>query len=381
MFMRRAHRADKKAIEKKFSDTAFSLVQERNDFFLPQILDYVRRKKWVNLRPEYQRRLVWDNKKRSLFIESLLLNVPIPPVFLFEWDLNRYEVMDGQQRLNSIVDFYENRFLLTKLEKWRELEGLRYKELPKTLQRGLDRRRLSATLVLAESAGQTTPEQSRIRKLVFERLNTGGQHLNAQELRNCLYEGPFNDLLTALSRDPVFTKIWEIPPYKKNVDKYGNVTEVLRNNPLYQRMQDCQIVLRFFAFRNSANIKGSVRSMLDRTMDAHLKSTPNELADLKRAFHTRLNLARDLFGEDRVFRYEKSNGKLELSKPLYDGVMVALDRLWADRARLLATKSRVVRSVDDLLKKPSAFKVIVGRPNTAKAVQKRMALLQKAIRG
>ena len=57
------------------------LTQERNDFLLPQILDFVRQKKWMNIRPEYQRRLVWDNRKKSLFIESLLMNIPIPPIF------------------------------------------------------------------------------------------------------------------------------------------------------------------------------------------------------------------------------------------------------------------------------------------------------------
>jgi len=97
-----ATKADTKTIETKFNETAFRLTQERSDFFLPQVVDFVRQKKWINLRPEYQRRTVWKNSKRSLFVESLLLNVPIPPVFLYEWDLSRYEVMDGQQRLTRL---------------------------------------------------------------------------------------------------------------------------------------------------------------------------------------------------------------------------------------------------------------------------------------
>jgi hypothetical protein len=132
-----ASRATAKEIERKFSQTAFRLTQERNDFLLPQILDFVQNKKWVNLRPDYQRRLVWDDTKRSLFIESLLLNVPVPPVFLYEWELSRYEVVDGQQRLNSVVDFYQNAFSLKGLEKWSELNGLRYRGLPETIKRGL----------------------------------------------------------------------------------------------------------------------------------------------------------------------------------------------------------------------------------------------------
>lgn len=239
--------ADTKSIETKFGETAFRLIQERSDFLLPQILDFVKQKKWINLRPEYQRRLVWDNPKRSLFIESLLLNIPVPAVFLYEWDLSRYEVMDGQQRINSIADFYQNGFALSGLEKWEELNGLRYGELPETLQRGLDRRRLSATVLLVEGATSDAKKQNDVRKLVFERLNTGGLHLRPQELRNCLYAGRFNELLIELSHEPLFTKIWQIPAYDRNVDKHGNISAALRDNSLYRRMQDCEIVLRFFS--------------------------------------------------------------------------------------------------------------------------------------
>lgn len=380
--MTRTTRADTRAIEKKFGETAFRLSQERNDFLLPQILDFVRDRKWLNLRPEYQRRLVWDDKKRSLFIESLLLNVPVPPIFLYEWELSRYEVMDGQQRLNSIVDFYENGFALKGLVKWKELNGLRYRELPEMLQRGLDRRRLSANVLLVEGTGAVPPQKSDIRKLVFERLNTGGQHLNAQELRNCLYAGDFNELLITLSRDQLFTKIWGIPSYDRNVDRHGNVAAVLRENGLYRRMRDCEIVLRFFTFRKRANIRGSVRLMLDRCMEdeEHVNATKTKLAGLKEDFQSRLKLARNLFG-DNVFRYKDEEGKWELSQPLYDGIMVALDRLWPKRDRLLSARTRVVARVNKLLSRRRALEVIVARPNTAKAVLKRMKLLTKAIEG
>jgi hypothetical protein len=145
-------------------------------------------------------------------------------------------------------------------------------------------------------------------------------------------------------------------------------------------MQDCEIVLRFFAFRKKSNIKGSVRSMLDRCMEDNLNPTVAELSALEQDFKSRLNLAWSLFGE-RVFRYKDDDGKWQLSQPLYDGVMVAIDRLWPNRERLLSAKSQVNARIEHLLKRPSAFEVIVGRPNTAKAVQKRMKLLGRAIEG
>ncbi|MFC0219807.1 DUF262 domain-containing protein [Pseudochelatococcus lubricantis] len=76
---------------------------------------------WGNLRPEYQRRLRWDRKKKSKLIESFIMNVPVPPVFLYEKDLGRFEVMDGQQRLNAIAEFFSGKFALDGLEIWKAL--------------------------------------------------------------------------------------------------------------------------------------------------------------------------------------------------------------------------------------------------------------------
>src|ERR1035437_666263 len=367
-----------KDIEKKFNETAFRLNQERNDFFLPQVQDFVLQKKWINLRPEYQRRLGWDDQKRSLFIESLLLNIPIPPVFLYEWDLSRYEVMDGQQRLNSIIDFYDNRFALRGLEKWRELNGSRYGELPETLQRGLDRRRISVTVLLVGGTDEKGPDQAEVRRLVFERLNTGGQHLNAQELRNCLYASPFNALLIELSQGPLFTKIWGIPPYEQHVDRHGNIDEELRKHPLFRRMIDCELVLRFFAFRKSTKVRGSVRAMLDRCMKENMQANEDELKVFANDFKTRLNVAFDIFGT-HTFQYEDENGVWQPSHTLYDGVMVALDRLWDRRTKLVQSKVRVAEKLARLLRSPKSFEIIIGKLNTAPAILKRMELITKAL--
>jgi hypothetical protein len=372
-------RTTTRELEQKFEDTAFRLTQERSDFLLPQIVDFVRARKWMNLRPEYQRRLVWDVEKRSLFIESLLLNVPIPPVFLYEWELSRYEVMDGQQRLNAVVDFYDNGFALKGLEKWTELAGYRYRELPDTLQRGLDRRRLSATVLLVERPKDTQPQHSDIRRLVFDRLNTGGLQLNSQELRNCLYESAFNRKLIELSRDEEFQRAWDIPLYSENVDASGGVREPLASDRYYRRMIDCEIVLRFFAFRGPKKLKGSVRSMLDKCMEDHVDVPDEHVEREGQEYRDRLNVAVKMFGR-RAFRYEDDDGNLHLSQPLYDAVMVAVDRLWDRRAALIRQKAQIQESLARLLKKEDAYAVIVGRPNTAKAIEARIDLMERVLR-
>jgi Protein of unknown function DUF262 len=176
-----------KDLERLYDETSSRILQERNDFFLPQIRDFIEKKRWVNLRPDYQRRHRWDQKKQSRLIESLLMNVPVPPIFLFENELSRYEVMDGQQRLTSIIEFYSNTLELQGLEVWTNLQGKKYKDLPLKLRRGLDRRRISAVTPLAESLPASQELFPDIRRQVFERLNTGGTALNHQELRNCIY--------------------------------------------------------------------------------------------------------------------------------------------------------------------------------------------------
>ena len=367
------------ALEAKFQRTAFRLNQERSDFLLPQIIDFVTSKRWINLSPEYQRRLVWDVNKRSMFIESLLLNIPVPSLFLYENELNRYEVMDGQQRLNAVVDFLTNKYELKGLEKWSELNGLRFDDLPEILRRGLERRRLSATVLLVEKGLDSDLPENNIRKLVFERLNTGGQELNAQELRNCLYSGNFNDMLVSAARGPEFTEAWDIPAYAKNVDKFGKVSTALAENKLYRRMGDCEIVLRFFAFREKSKIKGSVRAMLDDCMERNAVLTEPDVRQLEQCFAERVKFCRQLFGT-RVFRYKDQKDGLRLSQPLYDAQMIAVDRLWSHRSRILAAKRSVEKAITRLLSKPESFEVMIGRPNTATAVKERLDLLESILR-
>lgn len=198
-------------IEKVFDLGRFRLHQDRNDFMLPQVLDFIEKRMWLNIRPEYQRRLRWDTTKKSRLIESFLMNVPIPPVFLYENDVNRYEVMDGQQRLNSVIEYYSNQYDLRGLKVWSSLNGKRFSDLPPRIRRGLDRAKISAIILVADPSESGDRELGDIRTQVFERLNTGGISLNAQEHRNCVYASSFNDLVNEIASDRLFTDAWRIP--------------------------------------------------------------------------------------------------------------------------------------------------------------------------
>ena len=194
-------------VDSQLASQPFRVVYQTNNFLLPQIRDLIVGGDDVNLRPEYQRRLRWTNTQKSLLIESLLLNVPVPPVFFYENDLARYEVMDGQQRLNAIKEFLTNGFTLRGLQIIPTLNGRTYSQLPPKVKRGLDRASISAIVLLQESNSKIKKSGStkfyELRRFVFERLNTGGKRLSAQEIRNAIYAGHFNSLIVELSRDPI----------------------------------------------------------------------------------------------------------------------------------------------------------------------------------
>jgi hypothetical protein len=374
--MPRTNKISPSEIEQLYDSGQYRLTQERNDFLLPQIIDFVRQRRWLNLRPEYQRRLVWDRKRKSLFIESLLMNIPVPPVFLYEVDLSRYEVMDGQQRLNAIVEFYSNELKLVGLETWSALNGMTFQQCPPRIKSGLDRRRISANVLLAESA--STPEQiSFIRRTVFERLNTGGQDLNAQELRNSLYSGTFNELLIELAGLRQFNEIWEIPPYEDHYRKAdGYISPELAKNNLFKRMTDCEIILRFFAFRRHQAIKGSARAILDNCMEEYREADATKIEELKSAFTKALSTSFAIF-ENSAFRVKEEDGKVKLSQALFDAVMVAVDAYAEKSAQLIANRQKIKKALQQNLSDEKTYPYLVGKLNTAAAIKERSLIIKR----
>lgn len=369
----REQKTTAKELEDLYDKGQHRLISQKNEFLVPQVLELVKNRKILNLRPEYQRRLRWDNKKKSLLIESLLMNVPIPPIFLFEHDYARYEVMDGQQRLNAIDEFFNNSFKLHGLEIWKGLNGLDYKNCPPKIIKGLERRSISAVIVLAESDDPKTSKlRFDVRRSVFERLNTGGQRLNAQELRNCVFSGPLNKLLLDLSREKLLTQVLGIPSYDENERSDGFVSSERSRNHLYRTMGDCQLVLRFFALRNRENIKGSILAILDNFMEAHENADPKTLETYRKDFIDRLTLAHDVFGV-ATFRLP-SNGEKpgKVSRPLFDAVMVALDEMWGQADKIRAARAKISASLDNALRATISYEILVGRPNTAQAIKDRI---------
>jgi len=348
---------------------------EKSDFMLPQIVHLVRQQKWFNAQPNYQRRKVWDDIKKSSLIESLIMNIPIPPIFLYEGEVNRYEVMDGQQRLSSIVDFYENDFALSKMKFWTSLNGFTYKKLPATIQRGLDRAKLSSVVLIDDSFSSSHMKDNDIRSHVFERLNTGGIKLNHQELRNCLYYGKLNDHLVELSSQQLFTRMLRIPPHDPRPDV---LSLALSENKLYRTMVDVHLVLRFFAFYESKNIRGSVKSILDNFMKNHRNPSVSDLKVYSNVFNGTLRRVHTVFGQNAFWIPKEIIGREFLSRPLFDAIMVAM-AIRGPGAFTGAQKIKIRKRLITALRSEKDYEIIVGRPNTSDAIKLRIDLMSKII--
>ena len=373
--------ASDRAIEQFFERGRLRVVQDRNDFFLSHVLDFIEGRKWGNLQPEYQRRLRWNQKKKSKLIESFIMNVPVPPVFLYETELGRFEVMDGQQRLNAIVEFMQNRFRLSGLYTWAVLNGRIFSELPPSIRRGLERAKVSAITLMSDTS-HSSGNSLDLRAQVFERLNTGGERLTPQELRNSLHSGPFNQMLIELSKDRAFTDAWEIPNHEENTRMDGSPAEQLKNNMYFQRMIDVEIVLRFFAFKEEEKITGSVRGMLDKTMERYRNADEETLEKMKLDFRDALDLCVKVFGEN-VFRLPatRTTRSSRLSRPYFDAQMVVMHQLISEREAILAHSSEIEAEARKLADPDSkTYELLVGRANTAIAVKGRIEAVRAVVR-
>lgn len=349
---------------------AFRIIYQTNNFFVPQFRDLIKRRHVINLRPEYQRRLRWDDKEKSRLIESLLLNIPIPPIFLYESKAARYEVMDGQQRLNAIVEFFENKFELKGLNILHDLNGKKYKECPPRVIRSLDRSAVSA-IVLLMGGEKGIINISDMRRFVFNRLNTGGKQLNAQEIRNAMAPKKWNNLIIELSQFDLFTKSFNIPPYSKNGDDSER-----KKNKLYSSMKDCELVLRFFALRDEENIRGSIKSMLDRFMSEDKEITDADAKKLSKEYRDRFKFLYELFDE-KPFRIETQPNKILAS--LYDSSMVALDQLWDNRSKIQSKKSTLIDRLENAASSDEKYALIAGRKNTSQSIKERISLMKKIL--
>lgn len=341
---------DDSKINEKYQRGEIRIVTEQARYPLNNISGMIKSGNY-RLHPEFQRRPRWDRKKQSLLIESFIMNVPIPPVFLYETEFSYYEVMDGLQRMTAILDFYEDKFSLVGLEYWKELEGRKYSNLPDKIRKGIDRRYLSSIILLNETA-KSKEEADKLKQLVFERINSGGVKLEPQESRNAFYPGAFNDLATKLARNRYFCNIFNIPLSndEPRQDEFGN-DETLNGNVMFNTMKDVELVLRFFAMRHINLFEGmALKDFFDIFMKEANKFNKRVLDNYEELFNDTIKLVYDIYGDDafRLWKYNKARKDWILySRPaivLYDPIMLVLSQMLDKAKALIAKKEDIVAS-------------------------------------
>lgn len=268
----------------------------------------------LDLQPEFQRGYVWDDAKASRLIESVLLDVPIPNVYLAEEQDGKRSVIDGQQRLTSFFrafqpiplgrDLQAPKLRLRGLRILTDLNSKPFEDWGEQHQAKFEQAALRVVTIQKES----NPE---VKYEIFERLNTGSMGLNDQELRNCIYRGPYNSLLHDLSEDADFQNL-------------VGLKEPAR------RMQDIELVLRFFAFQRSTylNYRSPMKGFLNKEMNEKRSLSQADASKLRTSFRDAVATVKLVFGDHAFRRFvpgndNNPNGQYErpVNKALFDIIM------------------------------------------------------------
>jgi hypothetical protein len=365
-------------INAKYAKRELRIVTESNREQLPNFVEALKRPGWMELRPFYQRRPRWDPIRQSKLIESFIMNVPVPPLFVYESDLAKYEVMDGQQRISAIWDFYTNKLRLQGLEQWPELNGRIYDTLPSEIKKGIDRRSVSYIVLLKESA-PSSEEESLLRQEVFERLNTGGISLSHQEVRNALHQGKLNTLLLDLVKNPTFRRFWSLPPYSESAER--NRAEELVNNRIYVLMRDVEFVLRFFALRHADHYQRGMKGFLDLYMVRARTFADEDIHYLKSLFEQTMQVGWLVYGElfARPWDLIRADWSARPHVAFADAVMVGISRHLERREKLIEKKELIIEATKQLFE-TNAPGTFTGRGNTKKDVQDRIRLFDEMLK-
>ncbi len=330
------------------------------------------------LNPIFQRRHRWDNQKRSRLIESFIMNVPIPPIFLYENEYSHYEVMDGLQRLTTINKFYRDEFELEGLEYWQELNGKKYSQLPEKIKQGIDRRYISSIILLQETAKDLN-QANTMKQLVFERINNGGIKLEGQETRNAIYNGKMNQLCLKLSENQYLHRLLMMP-LKEDFSCEEEYEDALITDKLYSDMTDVEYVLRYFAMRQ---IEGYSGRTLKSFLDIYLKKANildvEVLEKLESNFNQTVEFVYELLGENAFQLWRKrKNGWKWLERPttsVYDAIMFILNEMYPYKEELINKKDTIREQIKELYEQhESDFE---GRNNNKNDIQKRRELFKE----
>lgn len=319
------------------------------------------------VKPELQRKYVWDKFEASRFIESVLLGLPVPSIFLAQSGSQKL-IVDGYQRIMTVYDYIrgvftadQKVFRLSNSERinarWRNKA---FSELSTD-----DQRKIKSTTIHAIVFEQKKPENDDTSLYqVFERINTSGRTLTPQEIRNCVYQGTFNTLLFELNENSTWRGLFGT----ESADT---------------RMRDIEYILRFFVLkvdevRNSDSKQISLKKSLNDFMYTHKKAAPNVIRNFKEDFEKVILLIAEHIGNNAFHNLSRKGYSKKFHPAIYDAIMIAT---------FLACQTNVAfanvppEKHKELLEHPEFKNAISKRTTDLENIRKRIYLAGKILYG
>lgn len=342
----------KESIQDQLDKNRRSVAFDSYDLAVRQLIDMLSENS-IDIAPEYQRHFKWNPERQSQLVESLLLGIPVPSLFMATNSDATWEVVDGLQRLTTLINFVGTndqiaeltttgkKLRIVGLEKMSSLNGLTFEELPKSVQLTFLTRPIRVTVLNDRS-------DFGVRYDLFERLNTGGITLHPQEIRNCIFFGEFNEFLKVCAQNQDFRSVLKL---SSDAERSGSHEE---------------LVLKFFAYyEQEEKFVHSVEGFLNDYMETKSKKFSNKKS-LKAIFDTTFQiLSRDL--PKGIVRSSRSNTTpLVLFEAISVGVARALDGGYTIDPPLL----------QGLLDDPALKKLTTGATNSRKMLSNRIAYVR-----
>ena len=357
----------KKELEQEVDIERKRLSADRMDISFGEIINMYKSEELV-IRPEYQRLYRWNDAQKTALIESLLLSIPIPPIFVAEDDQGIWEVIDGLQRISTFISFFGelkenfssvaeeseesgeegsiqedffdlqqedrverserngNRWVLQAGSILENLEGFNIDNLPVSFKINLKRSVCRVEILRGQSKTEMKYE-------LFKRLNSGGSKLTPQEIRNAIYRGidsRLNELLLKLSLNDTFQSITTLSPKQK------------------EELYDQELVLRFLAFFNRIElVNENTEIYLNKFMEETVRNDDYDYEKMESIFIETLSIISNLpNNHEKVFRSYRNRFVPAFFEGITIGIAQNIDK-YRDNPELLESKIRVLKEDDD----------------------------------
>lgn len=321
----------------------------------------------LDLAPDFQRKAgIWDEKRKSRLIESLLLRIPLPTFYAAEGKGDKWAVVDGIQRLTALVHFMEPELVGKQPLHLRDLEYLgksydnaTFKDLPASLQL-----RLRETEFVLHLIRRGTPEPVKFN--IFARINTGGMRLSAQELRHALVDGPIRNRLARMAEDQAFKR-------------------ATCNSIRDDRMADREMALRYLAFSSFDPQEYSSQDFdrfLTDSMNWHSKLSDGEFAKREDSFRKAMRCAADVYGE-HAFRkvWGRNTWRSPINRALFEAVAVGISDLSsAQQKKLVQRKQEAVDAMIEAMNDVEFISSISSGTGDVAKVRKRFGFVKNMLR-